>query len=76
MLPKNSVRWLQKITNEEIIKRMGIRRNIIQRIKDRKSNLFGHICRKEDNRLMKGWCSARWKRKEQEEDHAKNGGMI
>src|SRR6218665_868560 len=42
-----------KITNEEIIKRMHSKRNILQRIKQRKFNLFGHICRMEDNRLVK-----------------------
>jgi len=28
-------------------------KNIIQRIKERKLNLFGHICRMEDNSLVK-----------------------
>ena len=32
---------------------MGSKRNIIQRIKERKLNLFGHICRMEDSRLVK-----------------------
>jgi len=32
---------------------MGSKRNIIQRIKERKLNLFGHICRMEDIRLVK-----------------------
>src|SRR6218665_2915282 len=43
----------KKITNEEIRKRMGSKRNIILRIKERKLNLFGHICRMEDSRLVK-----------------------
>ena len=43
----------KKITNEEIAKRIGSKRNIIQRIKERKLNLFGHICRLEDSRLVK-----------------------
>src|SRR6218665_683435 len=34
-----------EFTNEEIRKRMGSKRNIIRRIKERKLNLFGHICR-------------------------------
>src|SRR6218665_3198503 len=41
------------MTNEEIRKRMGSKRNIILRIKERKLNLFGHICRMEDSRLVK-----------------------
>ena len=48
-----NVRWQQKIMNEEIRKRMGSKRNIVQRIKERKFNLFGHICRMEDSRLVK-----------------------
>jgi len=32
---------------------MVSKRNIIQRIKERKLNIFGHICRMEDNRLVK-----------------------
>ncbi len=32
---------------------MGSKRNIIQRIKERKLNLFGHICRMEDSRRVK-----------------------
>src|SRR6218665_2726719 len=48
-----NVRWQQKIMNEEIRKRMGSKRNILQRIKERKLNLFGHICRMEDSRLVK-----------------------
>ena len=32
---------------------MGSERNILQRIKERKLNLFGHICRIEDSRLVK-----------------------
>ena len=32
---------------------MGSNRNIIQRIKERKLNVFGHICRMEDSRLVK-----------------------
>src|SRR6218665_4230158 len=47
-----NVRWQQKITNEEIRKEMGSKRNILQRINERKVNLFGHICRMEDSRLV------------------------
>src|SRR6218665_500738 len=48
-----NVIWQQKITNEETRKRMGSKRNILQRIKERKLNLLGHICRMEDSRLVK-----------------------
>jgi len=37
----------------EIRKRTGSKRTIIQRIKERKLNLFGHICIMEDSRLVK-----------------------
>ena len=32
---------------------MSSKRNIIQRIKERKLNLFGHICKMKDSRLVK-----------------------
>src|SRR6218665_796079 len=47
------LRWQQKNTNEEIRKRMGSKRNIVQRIKERKLDLFWHICRMEDSSLVK-----------------------
>ena len=56
MLLKNSTskcKMAKKITNKEIRKRGGSKRNIIQRIKERKLNLFGHMYRMEDNRLVK-----------------------
>jgi len=56
MLPKNSkCKMATKITNDEIRKRMSSKRNIIslQRIKERKLNLFGHIYRMKDSRLVK-----------------------
>src|SRR6218665_3454868 len=53
MLSKNSkCKMQQKITNEEIRKKMGSKRNIIQIINERKLNLFRHICRMEDSRLV------------------------
>ena len=67
----------KKIMNEEIRKRMGSKRNVIQRIKERKLNLFGHICRMEDNRLVKEvvfW--GRWKEQEKEEDQKENGWTM
>jgi|SRR6218665_1677571 len=47
-----NVSW-EKITNEDIRKSVGSKRNIIQRINERKLKLFGHICRMEDRRLVK-----------------------
>jgi len=38
--------------NEEIRKGMDSKRNILQRIKERKLNLFGHICRMEGSGLV------------------------
>ena len=39
--------------NEEIRKTVGCKRTIIQRINERKLNLFGHICRMVEGRLVK-----------------------
>jgi len=41
------------VTNVEIRQRLGIKRNIVQLIMERKLNLFGHICRMDDKRLVK-----------------------
>ena len=47
------IRWEQKITNEEARRRVRCsRKNIIQQIIERKLNLFGHICKMKDNRLV------------------------
>ncbi len=48
------IHWHQKITNVEVRRRVGNTRNIVQHIMERKLNLFGHICRMEDKRLVKG----------------------
>jgi len=42
-----------KITNEVIRKRLKLTKNIMQTIVERKPNMFGHICRINDNRLIK-----------------------
>jgi len=53
MLQKCHIHWQQKIKNIEIRQRLGIKKNVMQLIMERKLNLFGHICRMDDNRLMK-----------------------
>jgi hypothetical protein len=47
------VRWQQKITNEEIRRRINNTKNIVQLVIERKLSFFGHICRMEDKRLVK-----------------------
>jgi len=44
------------------------KRYIIQRIKERKLNLFGHICRMEDNRVVKEVVFEEMEGKQKEED--------
>ncbi len=48
------IHWHQKITNGEVRRRVGNTRNIVQLIMEMKLSLFGHICRMEDKRLVKG----------------------
>ena len=48
-----NVKWQQKIKNTDIMKRTGTSINIVQRIIERKLNFFGHICRMQDDRLLK-----------------------
>jgi len=47
------IRWQQKITNKEVRKRVGNTKNIKQLIMERKLNFFGHVCRMNNNRLIK-----------------------
>ena len=48
-----SIKWQQKIKNKDIMKRTGTDINIMQRMIERKTNFFGHICRMQDERLIK-----------------------
>ena len=45
--------WQQKITNEEVRRRTRRKQNIVQTVMKRKLNLFGHICRMDDGRMVK-----------------------
>jgi len=47
------IHWQQKITNIEIRQRLGIKKNVMQLIMERKLKLFWHIWRMDDNRLVK-----------------------
>ena len=79
MLPKNSkCKMATKITNDEIRKRMSSKRNIIslQRIKERKLNLFGHVYRIEDNILVKEVVFGEMEGGKKEEDQNENGWTI
>jgi len=43
----------QKTANVEIRQNLDIKKNVIQMIMERKLKLFGHICRMDDNQLVK-----------------------
>ena len=47
------IHWQQEITNSEIRQRLDTKKNVVQMIMERKLKLFGHICRMDDNRLVK-----------------------
>jgi hypothetical protein len=47
------ITWSQHVTNESIRRTLGRQRDIVQKIKERKLSLFGHICRMRDSRLIK-----------------------
>jgi len=54
MLQKISPHTLAtEITNAEIRQRLDIKKDVTQLIMERKLKLFGHICRMDDNRLVK-----------------------
>ena len=48
-----NVRWQQKITNAEIRRRVQTTTNMVQTIIERKLKFFGHICRMDNNRMVK-----------------------
>ncbi len=48
-----NIRWQQKVTNKEIRQRVHMNTDIIQTIIQRKMNLFGHICRMDNSRMVK-----------------------
>ena len=48
-----NIKWQEKIKNKDIVKRTGTKINIVQRMIEGKLNLFGHICRMQDDRLIK-----------------------
>ena len=47
------INWRDLIQNEDIRKRISKEKTIIDTIRKRKLGLFGHICRMDDNRLIK-----------------------
>ena len=71
-----NVRWQQEIANEEIRKRMGSKRNTIQRIKERILNLFWHIFRMEVSRLIKEVVFQEMKGKQKEDNQKGNGWKM
>jgi len=48
-----NIKWQQKIKNKDIMKRAGTDINNMQRMIERKMNFFGHVCRMQDERLIK-----------------------
>ena len=47
------VKWQDKVRNEDIRKKLGKMKPIAEKVVDRKMELFGHICRMSDDRLIK-----------------------
>ena len=41
------VRWEDRVTNEEVLKRVGEKRQVIREIKKRKANWLGHVMRRD-----------------------------
>ena len=66
----------EKITNDEVRSQVGSTRSIIQLIMERKLSLFGHICRMDDQRLWRTWCSEWWTERHTEEGLAEYGWVM
>ena len=43
------MRWTQKVTNEELYRKIQLAETLLQKVIQRKLRLFGHICRMNDN---------------------------
>jgi len=48
-----NIKWQQRITNEEVMNRIGTTRTVMQMAIERKLKFFGHICRMPDDRVVK-----------------------
>ena len=45
--------WTQKVTNEELYRKIQLTETLLQKVIQRKLRLFGHICRMNDSRKIK-----------------------
>jgi hypothetical protein len=45
--------WTQRVSNEELYKRINLKENLMQKVIQRKLGLFGHFCRMRDDRKIK-----------------------
>ena len=45
--------WTQKVTNEELYRKIQLAETLLQKVIQRKLRLFGHICRMDDSRKIK-----------------------
>ena len=45
--------WTQKVTNEELYRKIHLAQTLLQKVIQRKLRLFGHICRMNDSRKIK-----------------------
>src|SRR2546426_1227134 len=67
------VKRLDKIRNSEIRRRLLVKEDLVQVVMRRKLNLFGHICRMENERKIKSVMLGQWTEGEREEDQRENG---
>jgi len=45
--------WTQKVTNEELYRKIQLTKTLLQKVIQRKLRLFGHICRINDSKKIK-----------------------
>ena len=45
--------WTQKVTNEELYRKIQLAKTLLQKVIQRKLRLFGHICRMNNSRKIK-----------------------
>jgi len=67
------VSWTAKKTNEWVLNKAGVKRELLDTVKPKKLAYYGHTMRKQGSCLEKEICKEQWQVHADEEDHARPG---
>jgi len=71
-----AVKWQDQRTNEEIRAVVQRKETVMDTIRMRNLQLFGHICRMPDDRLLKRHCCLEWLRVSVVRDDLHEDGLM